>query len=361
MLKDAIDLTKLQRVLVIKLRHHGDVLLTSPLISQLKQAAPHLEIDALVYQDTQDMLSGHPDLLHVWCIDKAWKTLPFFAKLRAEWQCLKQLKRRQYDLIIHLTEHNRGAWLVRYLKPRYAVAPTRAQRFFRHSFTHLYPEIAGNRRHRVEIHLDALRRIGVYPEKTQRQLVLTYPPAAQAKVDTLLAQAGWATQRFIVIHPASRWFFKCWPAHLMQTLITTLQQRHLYIVLTGAPDAFEQAYIAQILPAPSPYLLNLQGQLSLKELAALIAQAAIFIGMDSVPMHIAAAVGTPTIALFGPSGEIEWGPWQTRHHILTAPQYTCRPCGKDGCGGGKRSECLEAIPVRQVIAALDDLLMAQRY
>ena len=356
MLKDAIDLMHLQRVLVIKLRHHGDVLLTSPLISQLKKAAPHVEIDALVYQETQDMLSGHPDLHTLWHIDKAWKKWPLFAKLQAEWQCLAQLKKRQYDLIIHLTEHNRGAWLVRYLKPRYAVAPEHSNRFFRKSFTHLYPVIGGNRRHRVEIHLDALRRIGIYPEKTQRQLVLTYPPTAQTKVDALLKEAGFANQRFIVIHPASRWFFKCWPAALMQQLITTLQQRHLYLVITGAPDAFEQAYIAQTLPAPSPYLLNLQGQLSLKELAALIARAQLFIGMDSVPMHIAAAMSTPTIALFGPSGDIEWGPWQTRHHILTAPQYPCRPCGKDGCGGGKRSECMEAIAVRQVIAALDDLL-----
>jgi heptosyltransferase-3 len=361
MLKDAIDLTRLQRVLVIKLRHHGDVLLTSPVISQLKKAAPHLEIDALVYRDTQDMLSGHPDLHRLWHIDKTWKKLPFFAKIRAEWQCIAQLKRRQYDLIIHLTEHNRGAWLVRYLQPRYAVAPEHSTRFFRKSFTHLYPIISGNRRHRVEIHLDALRRIGVYPDKTQRQLVLTYPSTAKTKIEALLMQAGFATQRFIVIHPASRWFFKCWPAALMRELLTALQQRHLHVVISGAPDDFEQAYIAQILPEHAPYLLNLQGQLSLKELAALIAQAQMFIGMDSVPMHIAAAMGTPTIALFGPSGEIEWGPWQTRHHILTAPQYTCRPCGKDGCGGGKRSECLEAIPVREVIAALDTLLMAERH
>lgn len=355
MLKDAIDFSQIQRVLVIKLRHHGDVLLSSPVISNVKQVAPHAEIDALVYKDTREMLSRHPDLQQLWYIDRRWKELPLLSKLRAEWQLLNALKQRRYDLIIHLTEHKRGAWLSRYLRPRYAVAPRQGSKFFRHSFTHLYPIISGNKRHTVEIHLDALRRIGVYPAQDQRRLTLTYPDAARQKVMALLQQAGFAQKPFIVIHPASRWFFKCWPAASMQALISTLQHRHEYIVISGAPDEFERQYIARVLPEYHPHLLNLQGLLSLKELAALIDAASLFIGMDSVPMHIAAAMQTPVIALFGPSGEIEWGPWQTPHRILKADQYTCRPCGKDGCGGGKRSECLEAITVQEVLDAIDDI------
>jgi heptosyltransferase-3 len=72
-------------------------------------------------------------------------------------------------------------------------------------------------------------------------------------------------------------------------------------------------------------------------------------------MHIAAAMGTPTVALFGPSGDIEWGPWQVPSRIITA-DYPCRPCGLDGCGGGKRSECLEAIGSNQVLGAVQSLL-----
>jgi len=72
-------------------------------------------------------------------------------------------------------------------------------------------------------------------------------------------------------------------------------------------------------------------------------------------MHIAAAVGTPTVALFGPSGDIEWGPWQVPNRIVTS-SHPCRPCGRDGCGGGKRSECLEVIAPEQVLDAVRSLL-----
>jgi len=70
---------------------------------------------------------------------------------------------------------------------------------------------------------------------------------------------------------------------------------------------------------------------------------------------------TPTVALFGPSGEQHWGPWGVRHRIVVSqdPRHTCRPCGNDGCGGSKVSECLMELPVAQVQAALNDLLAAE--
>src|SRR5437762_10871176 len=83
--------------------------------------------------------------------------------------------------------------------------------------------------------------------------------------------------------------------------------------------------------------ISLAGTLSFKELGALTARARLFVGVDSMPMHLAAAMGTPTVALFGPSGENEWGPWNVERRIVTTV-HTCRPCGLDGCGGGKVSE-----------------------
>lgn len=97
------------------------------------------------------------------------------------------------------------------------------------------------------------------------------------------------------------------------------------------------------------------GELTLEELGAALQGARAFVGMDSVPMHMAAAVGTPTVALFGPSGDIEWGPWRTPHRVVRE-DLPCRPCGRDGCGGGKLSECLSLIAPARVLAALDELL-----
>jgi heptosyltransferase-3 len=72
-------------------------------------------------------------------------------------------------------------------------------------------------------------------------------------------------------------------------------------------------------------------------------------------MHLAAAMGTPTVALFGPSGETEWGPWNVAHRVVTSA-HSCRPCGLDGCGGGKVSDCLATLPVDAVYAAAQELL-----
>jgi heptosyltransferase-3 len=73
-------------------------------------------------------------------------------------------------------------------------------------------------------------------------------------------------------------------------------------------------------------------------------------------MHMAAALGVPVVALFGPSGEKSWGPWGEGHVVLTSP-YLCRPCGKDGCLGSKKSDCLEAISPQAVLAAAEPLLL----
>ena len=115
------------------------------------------------------------------------------------------------------------------------------------------------------------------------------------------------------------------------------------------------ARIKEQLKAP---VVDFTGMLSLKELAALTAQARLFIGVDSAPMHIAAAVGTPVVALFGPSGEAQWGPWMTPNRVVTS-RHPCRPCGNDGCGGSKVSECLTTLPVEQVLAAANELLAQQ--
>jgi len=81
-----------------------------------------------------------------------------------------------------------------------------------------------------------------------------------------------------------------------------------------------------------------------------------FVGVDTAPMHIAAAMGTPTLALFGPSGENEWGPWGVPQRVVVSRAHPCRPCGLDGCGGGKVSECLTTLGVDDVHAQFEALL-----
>ena len=361
-LPDPVPLGDLRRALVTKLRHHGDVLLTSPVFTTLKRAAPHVEIDALVYHETAPMLARHPSIAQLHVIDRDWKKRGMMVQAAAELRLLRALRARKYDLIVHLTEHPRGLTLARLLRPRYAVTRERERggSVWRRHFTHFYRQPRSTPRHTVERNLDALRRIGVYPEAEDKRLVLVPSREDHARVQELLARHALAEGAFVHVHPGSRWLFKCWPAESTAALIARLQAAGTDVVMTGAPDPREQALvqaIADALPTSrSGRVVDLAGQLSLTELAALTARALAFVGVDSAPMHIAAAMGTPTLALFGPSGEHEWGPWMVAQRVLVSTAHPCRPCGIDGCGGGKVSECLTTLPVEAAHSALIALL-----
>ncbi len=368
----------LRRVLVIKLRHHGDVLLASPVISMLKRCAPHCEVDALVYADTAPMLEGHPALGQLHLIDRNWKRQGVLRQAVAEWQLISGLRARHYDLVVHLSVHTRGAWLVRLLRPRWSVAPRFRNGFWANSFTHLYPAQSHGDRHTVDTNLDSLRALGMEPTTPDKRVILVPGAKAEARVEQFLAQQGLPQGCFIHVHPTSRWAFKCWPAERVAALCDALAAKGWPIVLSSAPEPNEKALIAEVRAARRATAasdsvcrefrfagrqaptIDLSGQLSLKELAALTARATLFVGVDSAPMHIAAAMGTPVVAIFGPSGDMEWGPWDesgsNRHRVVASTTHPCRPCGMAGCNDSKVSDCLVTLPVAQVLAACEELL-----
>ncbi len=359
-LKDKADFSLIQRVLVIKLQHLGDVLLTSPVFSTLKQQHPHLQIDALVYADTAAMLEGNPNIDTVFTIDRNWKKSTWL-QLRQESQLFSRLRNRNYQLLIGLSDRMRTAWLARLLRPLYSVAPkhpNKRGKFWRNSFSHLYsqPQLP---RHTVELHLDALRRLGLYPKPEDKGLLMPISSVAMQKVEALLASMHLATNSYVVIHPTSRWMFKSWHIAGFATVLEAFTARDIPVILVSGPADAERAYVQKILQLQPNAAFDLSGQLSLPELAALVAKSCCFIGLDSVAMHIAAAVQTPCVALFGPSGELSWHPWQVPHRVLTSP-FSCRPCGMDGCGNGKISDCLQAIPAEQVAQAALSLIEETR-
>jgi lipopolysaccharide heptosyltransferase III len=355
---DAIDTSLVRRVLVTKLRHHGDVLLASPVFTVLRRALPDAEVDALVYRETACMLEGHPAIANLHAIDRDWKRRGVGKQAVEESRLLRSLRSRRFDLIVHLTEHPRGAWLTRALRPRYAVARELpdAHWLWRTSFTHFYRLPRARPRHTVECNLDALRRLGIQPESDERALVLVPGEEERGRARALMAQHGLAARAFVVLHPGSRWLFKSWTPERYAALIEAIAGDGLRVAVTGAPDPREQELVAAALSGLSASArsatANLSAQLTLRELAALIDEARAFVGVDSAPMHIAAAMQTPVVALFGPSGDIEWGPWRVAHRIVASLEHPCRPCGNDGCGGGKVSECLTTLSEARVHEAL---------
>jgi heptosyltransferase-3 len=279
-------------------------------------------------------------------------------RLGAERRLFAALRERRYDLVVHCTDHPRGASLAWLLKPRWSVAFERdaGAWWWKRAFSHLARQPRGTPRATVERHLDLLRRLGIHPAPEERAPTLAISAAAAQRVRAKLGVAGWQGQPYAVVHPGSRWMFKVWTAEGNAKVLDHLAQRGLAVVLTAAPDARESALADAILRHAGSRCIDLRGQLSLEELGAAIAGAEVFFGVDSVPMHIAAAVGTPGVALFGPSSEHEWGPWSGRFQVVASRVHPCRPCGIDGCGGSKRSDCLATLPAQDVTLALDQVL-----
>lgn len=354
-----IPCAELSRALIIKLRHHGDVLLSAPAFAALKHAAPQCEIDALIYDETAEMLSGHPDIAQIHTIGRNWKQLSALTRIQQEWRLFTHLRARRYDLIIHLTDSWRGFWLTRGLRPKFSVtsfSPLRPPgKLWASTFSHLAPAPPFGNRHTVENHLDALRVLGIQPPAAVRKLEFHPGAAAQDSVREMLAPHGVLAGRMIHIHPASRWMFKAWTVDGYAEVISSLAERGFQPVMTTGPAPRETALAAEIISRCRIPPIDLSGRLTLKQLGAVIAEARLSICVDSVPMHLAAALGTPVVALFGPSNEHEWGPWQVPQRVLVS-DHACRPCRLDGCGGGKVSECLTTLPPAEILAAVESLL-----
>ncbi|MBS0620206.1 MAG: putative lipopolysaccharide heptosyltransferase III [Verrucomicrobia bacterium] len=353
------DLGSIRRALVIKMRHHGDVLLTSPLFSNLKRALPAAQIDAFLYQDTLPMLEGHPAISEFFLYDRSWKKLPLFKKIGKEIALLRQIRSRKYDLVINLTEGDRGAIaaLVSGAPCRVGFDPQgKGLLGKRKLYTHVV-KICHGPRHSVERGLDALRRMGIFPSPEERDLSLFIPDAATARVRDLLALEEFHPKHYILIHPVSRWRFKCLAPKQIAALLRALHAQGERIALSAGPDLEERAMIDAILAlAPEVPVLNTAGKLSLKELSALIQDAKALICVDSVPLHIASAVKTPVVALFGPSSDQNWGPWMHPQAEVVSQKLPCRPCYQDGCGGSKMSDCLYTLSTNAILDALDRVL-----
>ncbi len=355
-LSDGIDFSSVSRVLVIKLQHLGDVLLTTPVFSIIKEKYPDIEIDALIYAETKAVLTNNPAINNIYLIDRKWKKQGKRQLVQQEIKLYNKLKQRKYDLIINFTDRLRGAWLTRLLKPKFSVSQKYKHKrgaWWMNSFSHLYSAPA-TERHTVEVHLDALRRLGMVLLNTEKKLVFCPGDNDVANVKKLIEENLLESNGYILVHPTSRWMFKAWSQSGFAKLLDKLVQSGYRVVITSGPDTAEIEYADKIIQRLNADIINLCGQLTLKELAVLIENSSCFIGLDSVAMHMAAAMETPCVALFGPSNDHIWYPWNVKHIVVTE-KYSCRPCNMDGCGSGKISECLHAISSDRVMAAVQEI------
>nr|HID59264.1 putative lipopolysaccharide heptosyltransferase III [Desulfobacterales bacterium] len=343
-------------ILAIILKHIGDVLVTTPVLTALKGAYPDSRISILVNPGTEEAIAENPVVDEVLVLDrgsgygvfkKAWHQVQFALKVR----------RKKFDLVLELSAGDRGAILGLISGARERVGFDPKNRGFwgrRYFFTKLVDKDTGTQ-HMVDYNLALVRALGIEP--SDKRLSFCWTKESETRCRRLLLNHGIRfDDPYVVLHPTSRWMFKTWNASGYAAVCDYIHDQYrIPVVLSCAPNQVELKFTNRIIRLASHKPISLAGQLSIKELGCLVAHASLFVGVDSAPMHIAAAVNTPVIALFGPSGEHMWGPWGDGH-IVIKKDWDCRPCGRDGCGGRKVSRCLEEIEPKEVFEAIDHQL-----
>ncbi len=346
-----------ERILLIRLRNIGDVLLMTPTITAFREAFPRAYIASVVNAGTEEMLTGNPLLNEVLVFDPAWKALPLGQKVKEEVNFLWKIRRRRFDLAVNLTEGDRGAFLCLASGARMKIGiydPGKGLWWKRKVYDRLV-RIPDWKMHVVEQMLEVPRSLGLSPG--DKRLQIFFSPEDRSRVEQMLALEGVGPQELLIhIHPTSRWLFKCWRDEGVASVVDALQQSGKgRVVLTSGKEEKEMAKMSRILSLCRTRAISLAGKVTLKQVAALSRRSRLFIGVDTAPMHIAAAVGTPVLALFGPSGEFNWAPWGSGH-VVIKKDLECRPCGKDGCQGSKKSRCLEEITENEVLEKAFEML-----
>ncbi len=332
-----------RRILAIKNKHIGDIICVQPALLALHRRFPDAKLDVIVSPNTADLLRGHTYIDRVFEVPKNKRGL---GRLKAEFGLFAKVVGGGYDLVVDFTWSDRAMWyaLGSRARDRWAIQVT-AGWFFK---PWVYTNFGGkpNREHHVIEHEhDFLVKMGLPDEKPE----FAFPPteSEESSLRSFLEESRVDIDRMVVVHPTSRWLFKCWHDERVAQLLDWLKDEGWHPVLTCGPDSAELAKAGSIrglLKTAVPVRL---GDLSLRELGALIRMARFFFGMDSAPMHLAAAVGTPVVALFGPSQVKRWRPYGDRHQVLAG---NCPCLGVKGklCDKTKVMDCLSSISIEQV-------------
>ena len=345
-----VKLEKAKKVLVIKLRHIGDVLMMTPMLRALKDAMPDAEITAVVPDGMEDLLTSNPCVNEVLTFTKG-------SGLIEDLKFLKSLRDKKCDIAINMTEGDRGAvmCLASGAKIRIGADP-KGKGFWGKDrlFTSLVPQRWD--RHRALMDLEMVGPLGIEPANQKLELYTSRND--DEYVRGLLKDQGMkGDEPIATVHPTSRWLFKCWNDKSVAKVIDYLQAKGLRVIMTSGPDKKETEKAAHIASLAKTPPIDLTGLLTLGQLASILKMSRLFFGVDSAPMHMAAAVGTPVVALFGPSDYKVWAPFTDNARVvMKKDMFPCLPCRKDGCGGSKKSDCLEAITVPEVVCAIEELL-----
>lgn len=331
----------------------GDALISTPALTALRRANPGARIVVLAGPHNAEVFTGNPFINDVW-VDEwngAHRGLGFLALWR-------RVARERFDAAIVLWSTARMAYLtfLAGIPIRVGRGERLVPRLLFNVKAQVRPE-ADHESHWMEFVLDHVRTIGVSTEGVDRSLVLAVPEAAHRVVDGFLASYNLDPRRpLMAVHAGKGIDFtaKRWPHHLFARVADLLVERYgAQVILTGGPS--EAAVVEKVAALMKQPAVNLAGQLSLKELAALLSRCALLVCPDSGPMHVAAAMRVPIVATFNMKSDLpfRWYPFGAPHVIVRQPTACQDRCIKEQC---LHFTCMHELTPEQIVAAAGRLL-----
>jgi heptosyltransferase-3 len=354
-----------QSILLIATRHIGDVLLTTPLLRSLRLAYPGARIDALVYNWTEGILDGNPDVNNVITVNQN----PTFSEYAA---LVKRIFRR-YDLAVSTLTSDRpilyAFWAAG--KRISLVPPYRLDGAWKRWIIQGWVELDDWDTHTV---IQNLRLCDALDIDRRFDVILPESPRSSETLTALLP-FSWQTTPYAVFHMVPLRFYKRWTIEGWQDVARHLDVMGLRIVIVGGSDKEESDYVRQFMQTVSAMPVDLTGRLKFSETAKLIASCRVYVGLDTAVTHLAAATGAPTVAIYGPTNPVKWAPWprgfredrnpfhrtgtqRVGNVVMVQGAGDCVPCHEEGCDHHRQSKsrCLEELDGATVIRAIEQAL-----
>jgi heptosyltransferase-3 len=343
-------------VLLIQLGEIGDVVLATPTFRAVKETFPGARVSVLVRKPCASLLEADPNLDDIVEVSKSVRK---FAEVgRENFRLVRKLRTAAYDLVIDLRTGDRGT-LFSFLTG----APVRVARhdpgqpFWRPWMLtrllpdppHAPPPVHPGADHSLRL----VRALGIDTNDSTPRLAVS--GKAAARIPELLRSIGFGDgERWITINPCSRRKYKEWVHERWAEVADGIWERHrIPAIFVGAPG--ESGTAEGIVRRCAVRSASLAGKTSLGELAALLAESALHLGVDSAPPHIAAAVGAPTVTVFGPSNWTSWVVPDDTHRVVTA-DMSCIPCNRRGCDDTETCSCLDGLEAGKVLETAEDVL-----
>ena len=355
LVKGNSDLIKdIRSILLIQLGDIGDVVWATPTFRAVKEAYPQANVSVLLRESFGSLLEADPNIHKIFevkryrgnLLEKAIKQLSF----------IRDLRRERFDLAFDLRSDDRGAYMALLSGAQIRAALLyRGLKWRNCLFTHLVdPPVAKERIHgAAEQSLQIVREFGIDTKDTIPKVWVS--EKVKKRAEKLLDGYGvTAVSRWITLNPFSRWQYKEWGYEKWVQIIDWLREEYgISTVIVGAPG--ERKKSIDIVSKCKGQIFNLTGKTTLDELAGALSLSSLHVGVDSAAPHIAAAVGTPTITIYGPSDWRDWAP-QGKKHSIVFPDCDCVPCYQKGCDNTGRSRCLEELTVDKVKGVIQEFL-----